>query len=152
MCAKRLPSRPSFTHLKNQAKQLLRAVRSGDTSAYVRCRDAISRFSALTDEDLAGAAIALQDCQLVVAREHGFEGWPRSPSTTAMPSPENSIGGLENVSDTEPQRSAMYADCCTSNLILSGIMPRQDVSVEVNDCCRTMHPNAALSIHGDVLA
>jgi hypothetical protein len=59
-----LPARPSLDHLRHEARDLLRAAKSGDTAAVARIR-AVS--GTLT---LAGA-------QLALAREYGFPSWPR---------------------------------------------------------------------------
>ena len=55
MDAKSLPPRPNLSQYKKQAKELLKAWRSAD----------------------AESQRALADAQLVIAREHGFESWPK---------------------------------------------------------------------------
>jgi ankyrin repeat protein len=70
MDAKALPSRPSLEQYKKQAKDLVKGCKSGDAEAMRRVKahhprgDTISR-------------IALADAQVVIAREHGFESWPK---------------------------------------------------------------------------
>jgi ankyrin repeat protein len=59
-----LPARPDLGQLRHQARDLLRAARSGDPAAVGRIRAASDRMT------LAGA-------QLAVAREYGFASWPR---------------------------------------------------------------------------
>ena len=63
----RLPNRPSLVQLRKQAKELLHLLRNGDPSAINRLRQYKSNVS---DPILA-------DAQLVLAREHGFESWPK---------------------------------------------------------------------------
>lgn len=63
----RLPDRPSLKQLRKQAKDLLRQLRNGDPSATERLRKHKPNVS---DPILA-------DAQFVLAREHGFESWPR---------------------------------------------------------------------------
>ncbi len=65
----RLPARPSLEQLRKQAKELLRAHRSGDTAAVERVRAVIPRIIA------AGEAATLADAQFVIAREAGFASW-----------------------------------------------------------------------------
>jgi len=71
-----LPARPSLEQYKKQAKDLLNAYKSADPEAMHRVR-AFVRGA----EDTAGSAptkrITLTDAQFVIAREHGFESWPR---------------------------------------------------------------------------
>src|SRR5688500_1762581 len=63
----RLPERPSLEQLRKQAKELLRQLRTGDQSAAERLR----KFKPNVSEPI------LADAQFLVAREHGFESWPR---------------------------------------------------------------------------
>ncbi len=63
----RLSDRPSLEQLRKQAKELLQQLRNGDPSATERLRQQKPNVS---DPILA-------DAQFVLAREHGFESWPR---------------------------------------------------------------------------
>jgi ankyrin repeat protein len=60
-----LPSRPNLEHLKAQAKDLLSAFSNGQEEDRV-----LAVFAGKT-------SITLSDAQLVVAREYGFESWPK---------------------------------------------------------------------------
>lgn len=80
MPARQLPSRPSLEQLKNQAKDLLKAHRSGDSDACARIQASFPRLSSASPSDILRADFSLQDAQLVLAREYGFEGWPRLKS------------------------------------------------------------------------
>src|SRR5215218_840395 len=59
-----LPARPDLGQLRRRAKDLLRAALSGDAEALTRI-DAVSE------------RLVLASAQLAIAREHGFESWPR---------------------------------------------------------------------------
>ena len=61
------PLRLSLEQLRKQAKELLRQLRSGDPSATDRLR----KYKPNTPEPI------LADAQFILAREHGFESWPR---------------------------------------------------------------------------
>lgn len=63
---KLLPPSPDLSHLKRQAKRLLRAAFDGTDAERRRFRDA----------GVAPAEPHLHDAQLVIAREHGFRSWP----------------------------------------------------------------------------
>ena len=63
----RLPQHPSLEQLRKQAKELLQQLRSGDPSATERLRKSKPNVS----EPI------LADAQFVLAREHGFESWPK---------------------------------------------------------------------------
>jgi hypothetical protein len=63
-----LPTTPSLEQLKNQAKDLLRALRARDQQALLRIEQHLPYRS---------AAAALSDAQLVIAREYGFASWPK---------------------------------------------------------------------------
>ena len=72
MSPRSLPASPSLDHLKSDAKALLSALRAGVQTADCRFQDSHPRAA-----DGSKGAFVLADAQLVVAREHGFESWPR---------------------------------------------------------------------------
>jgi ankyrin repeat protein len=72
MPERHLPVRPDLSQLKNQAKDLLRAIRHGDGSAVAELRE----FHAHKHKvDPAGAQLA--DAQLALARSYQVPSWPR---------------------------------------------------------------------------
>jgi ankyrin repeat protein len=66
-----LPDEPSLTQLRNQAKDLRRAVRAGQAGALAE----VSEFSPAPAP--AAEAFPLHAAQLVVARRYGFPSWAR---------------------------------------------------------------------------
>lgn len=72
-----LPSDPDLEHLKHQAKDLMRAQQAATPEACQRIREFHPRFRSAPDDAIAGAAFALGDAQLTIARERGFPSWPR---------------------------------------------------------------------------
>jgi hypothetical protein len=62
-----LPERPSLQQLRKQAKELLQQLRSGDPSA----NDRLRKFKTTVDSPI------LADAQFTLAREYGFESWPK---------------------------------------------------------------------------
>ena len=70
-----LPARPNLEHLRNQAKDLLKAYRAGHPSALSRFRESSRHLSDLTDHQLARLSLSLRDAQRVVAVEYGFPNW-----------------------------------------------------------------------------
>src|SRR5262245_1890859 len=72
-----LPPAANLRQLRNQAKDLHRACRNGDRVAIRRIGVSHPRFSGLPDAEIAAAGIALADAQLVIARELGFDSWPK---------------------------------------------------------------------------
>src|SRR5215510_811615 len=63
----RLPNRPSLAQLRKRAKELLQQLRKDLPSAINRLRK--------YKPDVSDPILA--DAQFVLAREHGFESWPR---------------------------------------------------------------------------
>jgi len=61
-----LPERPHLDHLRRQARELHRALLSGDAAAQARA----APYRLGPPPKLSGA-------QLVLAREHGFDSWPQ---------------------------------------------------------------------------
>src|SRR3989442_4535630 len=74
---KSLPSRPNLEQLKNQAKDLLKSLKSDDPDAIQRVRENHPRWSATAEPEMDAAALSLGDAQLVIAREYGFASWPK---------------------------------------------------------------------------
>lgn len=72
MPIRRLPERPDLDQLRRQAKDLRNAARAGEADALERIRD---KSVDLNPNTLATA-------QLVIAREHGFAGWPQLKADT----------------------------------------------------------------------
>jgi ankyrin repeat protein len=72
-----LPARPSLDQYKKQAKDLVKAYKSGDSEAIQQVRKSHPHASKLLDSKILKAKLALADAQLIIAREHGFESWPK---------------------------------------------------------------------------
>ncbi len=83
MDAKQLPDRPSLEQYKKQAKELVKLFRAAqsqkafESETLQRITKLHPRFAELTDEQIASGRFALADAQFVIAREHGFESWPK---------------------------------------------------------------------------
>jgi ankyrin repeat protein len=77
MDRKPLPARPSLEQYKKQAKELLKAYRSADVGTIRRVKRNHPRFEKLSEPGFDISKFALTDARLVIAREHGFESWPK---------------------------------------------------------------------------
>jgi ankyrin repeat protein len=75
--SEKLPQKPSLRQLRNQAKNLLRTLQAGEPDAIRRIGESHPRFSDSSAADIAAAEIVLADAQFVIARELGFDSWPR---------------------------------------------------------------------------
>jgi ankyrin repeat protein len=75
--SQQLPPKPSLRQLRNQAKDLLQALQAGEAEAIRRIAASHPRFSGSSQAEIAAAEIVLADAQLVIARELGFDSWPR---------------------------------------------------------------------------
>lgn len=64
-------------NLKKQAKTLQKKWRAGDPETLSRIRAAHPQYTGMSDDQLSSAKPRLTDCQLVLAREAGFESWPQ---------------------------------------------------------------------------
>ena len=72
-----LPPHASLNQLKNQAKDLHKAHKSGDPQVCLRIRSNFPKLSESNNETILSSHFVLQDAQLVVAREYGYESWSR---------------------------------------------------------------------------
>ena len=75
MSSSSLPARPNLEHLRKQAKDLLKAYRTGESTALLRFRKFLPRLANAADEHLAEVSLSLRDAQRVIAAEYGFDGW-----------------------------------------------------------------------------
>ena len=77
MSGKSLPDQPNLEQYKKQAKDLLRARAQGSRAALDRIAHHHPRFQNQPQDAVRSAPFHLADGQLVIAREHGFESWPK---------------------------------------------------------------------------
>jgi hypothetical protein len=95
-----LPARPSLDHYKKRAKDFAKLFKSGDAEIAQRVRKHHPRSSQLLDTGILSARFALADAQLVIAREHGFESWPKFAKHIEALTRENSpVSGFELAAD-----------------------------------------------------
>ena len=73
---KHLPASPDVSHLKKQAKQLLRDARAGEPNGLQRFAEALPAVRGMQLAALAQRELQLHDAQSVLAREYGFRSWP----------------------------------------------------------------------------
>ncbi len=76
MAVRELPAHPSLEQYKKQAKEFLKACKSGDPESLRRMKEH-PRPDKASDSVLPAAKATLADAQFVLAREHGFESWPK---------------------------------------------------------------------------
>jgi ankyrin repeat protein len=77
MPARLLPDRPNLSQYKKQAKELVKAVRSSDADALRRATTHHPRHDIRMASADRLTTFVLADAQLVIAREHGIESWPK---------------------------------------------------------------------------
>jgi hypothetical protein len=78
MSARELPARPDLDQYKKQAKELVKAWNDGTSEAIARAMAHHPRMrGGMAGESPGASDFALADAQLVIAREHGFESWPK---------------------------------------------------------------------------
>ena len=70
-----LPASPDLSHLKKQAKHLLRGALAGEPNALQRFVDTLPAVRAIGVDALAHHELKLHDAQSVISREYGFLSW-----------------------------------------------------------------------------
>ena len=75
------PVRPNLDQLKHQAKDLLRAIRQGDSAAIAELRN---HHPKQTTKAIDPAAAKLADVQAALARSYGLASWPRLVTACRM--------------------------------------------------------------------
>ncbi|MEM9248391.1 MAG: hypothetical protein AAGB05_06795 [Pseudomonadota bacterium] len=71
----KLPRNPDLDHLKRQAKELLAAVRAGDSDARARFAAHLPSLRGHMPDTTAARALRLHDAQSCIARSYGFASW-----------------------------------------------------------------------------
>ena len=77
MSIRALPSHPSLEQYRKQAKDLVKQFTTSDQRLIPLLREHHPRFRTLTDEAILSNRLALTDAHLILARQHGFESWPK---------------------------------------------------------------------------
>jgi len=77
MSEKQLPARPNLEQYKKQAKDLVHDCGLGGPASLARMERNHPRFHTRSESEIRTAYVALTHAQLVIAREHGFESWPK---------------------------------------------------------------------------
>jgi len=98
-----LPSHPNLNHLKQQAKDLIKARAAHTLASAQLIREFHPRFSGLNDEAIFAAEFKLSDAQLTVAREHGFLGWTRLKRRIEKPVASDRLDLPHHERITDPQ-------------------------------------------------
>ena len=75
MSDNQLPLRASLENLRKQAKALHRAFDGGDADAIARIREHLPRADALSNDDVPGFDLSLQEAQHVLGKEYGLASW-----------------------------------------------------------------------------
>jgi ankyrin repeat protein len=75
--SEQLPPKPSLRQLRNRAKDLLQSLQAGEPDAIRRIRESHPRFSGSSRAEIPASEVVLADAQFVIARELGFDSWPR---------------------------------------------------------------------------
>jgi len=112
MPVKSLPSNPNLTHLKYQAKDLLKGHLARDPRIAQRLREFHPRFSAATDTSIFDTPLRLSDAQLAIARESGFPSWARLKRHIEQPTLADRLNlpHHERIENTEFRRAVELLD------------------------------------------
>ena len=112
MPVRRLPSQPNLDHLKHQAKDLVKEHGAGDLAAAQRIREFHPRFSRSADDEIFAASLKLSDAQLTIAREAGFQSWPRLKRLIENPTEADQLNlpHHERIADAQFRRAVDLLD------------------------------------------
>ena len=98
MPARHFPVRPNLDQLKHQAKDLFKAMRSGDSSA-------IADLESYHPGKIEANAAKLADAQLVLAHSYGIASWPRLVQACQLVDAiwRDDVAGVRNMVLEHPQ-------------------------------------------------
>lgn len=108
MPEREIPVRPNLEQYKKQAKDLARACEAVDPAALARMQRHHPRFA--RDEEKNNRRTKITDAQLVIAREHGFESWPKFAARIKTLSLERAVAEIE-----DPVAAFIRAACVPRN-------------------------------------
>ena len=109
--SEKLPAKPSLRQLRNRAKDLLRALQAGEPDAIRRIGESHPRYSGSSQAEIAAAEMVLADAQLVIARESGFDSWPRLKThIESLSQPATSMHRLVTGDNLQAMREAVARD------------------------------------------
>ena len=106
MSNKEFPARPNLEQYKNQAKDLVRDHAAGVAPALARAKRHHPRFHKRPKSETTGLPFTRTDAQLVIAREHGFESWPKFARHVEMVHLIDTLGPL-----TDPVSAFIEVAC-----------------------------------------
>jgi hypothetical protein len=120
-----LPAKPSLENLRKQAKTLQKAWEAGTPETLARIRSAHPKYAKHTDAQLRALEPKLTDCQLVLAREAGFESWRQLRVAIEAANQEltNQFVELGCLCYDDPHYDAAHA-CCIESLICFPAPPK----------------------------
>jgi len=72
--AKSLPRKPSFRHLRNEARSILNSHKAGDSSCTAVIRN-LRQLKDASDNEILETSVSLQEIQFALALEYGFASW-----------------------------------------------------------------------------
>jgi len=96
MNAKELPARPSLEQYKKQAKDLLKAWKEGDPETIEQVQKHHPHPNKLSGSGALKPKLNLADAQVTIAREHGFESWPKFAKHIEALARERSVASLND--------------------------------------------------------
>jgi ankyrin repeat protein len=123
MPAHDLPARPNLDQYKRQAKELLAACRSGDPTALRRAAGHRGPRSRLQ----------LADAQFIIAREHGFESWPKFSRHIEQLALARTLASIANPVDAFIEAATVPRDAHTSGTLERAKLIRQQYPEVVKD-------------------
>ncbi|HET9401139.1 MAG TPA: ankyrin repeat domain-containing protein, partial [Candidatus Acidoferrales bacterium] len=91
---KQLPPRPNLEQLKKQAKAVVKGHHSGDSAVIARIREHHPDWRGATAAKVKESQFALNDAQLVIAKEYGFSSWAKLKSHVLSRKPDLSTEEL----------------------------------------------------------
>ena len=117
---KPLPARPNLEQYRKQAKELARACGLRTPEALTRVQLHHPRFARLSTNDVQN--VTLTDAQLVIAREHGFESWPKFAAHITTLNLQRSVAALP-----DPVAAFIRAACAPREAHASGTLEEAEL-------------------------
>lgn len=113
MSSRELPARPSLEQYKKQAKDLLKSYRAGNGEALARVGQHYLPARKRVRKAGPRSPFGLTDAQWVIAREHGFESWPKFAKHLGQAVHPSTDGNAAPVVVTQLEITTAEINLCT---------------------------------------
>ncbi len=96
-----IPIRPGLPNLEREAAMLHRAAQEGRPWCALRFRKSVDRLADVSDDEIGGAGVTLEEARLVIATDYGYVNWDDLNAEVGQLRPVHAFDSLADLEDDE---------------------------------------------------